>query len=162
MFHRLPDAQFIGEHVGCSRGQNAQGNVRVDHAVNGLVDGAIAASHQNQIGSTINGPARDFAGVTRSRGGNGIDSDPARVQQLDGPSKRMLSPSESARVRIINENSLPVALDSTLIIVDARQQGRGKKDSRRDRRSPAKSCIITSTCTTSWISPRSATPNTTG
>ncbi len=118
----LPMPKLIRKHVGGSRGQNAQGNFRIHHAVDGLVDGAVAAGHQNQIRSAIYCAARDLAGVARPGGGNGIHSDPVRVQQLDGPSKRMLSPSESARVRIIDENGLPVALDSTLIIVDARQQ----------------------------------------
>src|ERR1700722_3245667 len=53
--------------------------------------------------------------------GDRIDSYAARVQQLDGPVKRIASPSEPARVGIIDEYRLPVSIDSTLIIVDERQ-----------------------------------------
>jgi hypothetical protein len=55
--------------------------------------------------------------VPGTGGGNGIESHPARAQQLDGTAQRMASPSESARIRIVNENSS--AVNSTLIIVDA-------------------------------------------
>jgi hypothetical protein len=40
--------------------------------------------------------------VPRSAGGNGIDNDAVRVQQLNGTSKRMASPSESPSVGIID------------------------------------------------------------
>ena len=88
------------------------------HPVDGFVDGTVATGHQNQICSAIDGAARNLACVARSAGGNGIDSNPARIQQLDGSLKRMASPSECTRVRIINKYGLAVGLDSTLIIVD--------------------------------------------
>lgn len=90
----------------------------MDHPVDGFVDGSVSASHQNQICSTVHGAARDLAGVSRSAGGNRIDSDAARVQQLNGPLKRMASPPECARVWIINKYWLTVGRDSTLIIIN--------------------------------------------
>ncbi len=90
------------------------------HAVNGFVDGAVAAGDQDQIGATIDGAAGDFTGVARAAGGDRIDSDPGGVQQLDGPRERIFSPSECASVGIVNQYGLPVGLDSTLIIIDAR------------------------------------------
>ena len=50
------------------------------HPVDCLVDGSVAAGHQNQIRSAIYGAARNLAGVPRSDGGNGIDNDAVRVQ----------------------------------------------------------------------------------
>jgi hypothetical protein len=93
----------------------------VRHPIDSFIDGSVASGYQNQIGSTIYGTARDLACVPGTGGGYRIDSNAVRVQQLYRPSKRMLSPSESARVRIINEYGLLVARDSTLIIVDASQ-----------------------------------------
>jgi len=89
------------------------------HPVHCLVDGSVAAGHQNQIRPTIHGAARNLARVAGAAGGNGIHRDAPRVQQLDGALKRMASTSECARVRIIDKNSLPVGLDSTLIILEA-------------------------------------------
>ena len=91
----------------------------MDHPIDCLVDGSVAASHQNQIRSAIYGAARNLARVPRPAGRNGIDSDPVCVQQLDGAVKRMASPSECARVRIINKYGLTVGLDSILIILEA-------------------------------------------
>lgn len=94
----------------------------MNHAVDGLVDGSVASGHQNKIRAPINGAACDLTCVSGSTGGNGIDSDPPRVQQLNGALQRMASPSECARVRIINKYGLAEGLDSTLIIVDARHR----------------------------------------
>jgi membrane protein YqaA with SNARE-associated domain len=44
-----------------------------------------------------------------------------RVQQLNGTPQRMLTPSEPSCVGIVYEYGLPVTIDSTLIIVDARR-----------------------------------------
>jgi hypothetical protein len=95
------------------------------HAVDGFIDGSVAAGDQDQISAPIDGAAGDFTGVAGTAGGDGIDRDPAGIQDFDGPRERMFSPSECARVRIIDEYGLPVGLDSTLIIIDARVTIRG-------------------------------------
>ena len=57
----FPHAQFIGEHVRSARRKDAQGDVGMDHSVDGLVDGSVAAGHQNQIRTPIHGATRDLA-----------------------------------------------------------------------------------------------------
>ena len=88
------------------------------HSVHRFIDGAVAAGDQNQFRAASHLLARDLARMPGASGGNGIERHPARPQHLDGPAQRMASPSESACVRIVNENGSPV--NSTLIIVDAR------------------------------------------
>jgi hypothetical protein len=90
----------------------------MDHAVHGLVDSSVASGYQNQIRATLHGATRDLGCVSRTAGGDRVDSDPALVQQLDGASKRMASPSECAGVRIVNKYWLVEALDSILIILE--------------------------------------------
>lgn len=94
----------------------------MNHSVDGFIDGSVAAGNENQICSSVDGTARNLTCVPRTAGGNRIDSNPALVQQLNGSLKRMASPSECSRVRIIDKYCLPVGLDSTLIIVDVRHQ----------------------------------------
>lgn len=90
------------------------------HSIDGFIDGAVAARDQNQIRPAIHGASRNLAGMPRTRGRNRIDSDAERVEPLNRSLERMLAPPEPARVRIINENGLPVGRDSTLIIVNGR------------------------------------------
>jgi hypothetical protein len=90
------------------------------HAVDGFVDGAVAAGDQDEIRAAIDSATGDLTGVARAAGSDRIDGDAGGVEQLDRTRKRMLSPSECARARIINKYSLPVGLDSTLIIIDVR------------------------------------------
>ncbi len=96
----------------------------MNHPVDCFVDSPVAARYQNQTGSAIHGAAGNLAGVARPAGGNGIDSDTSRVEQLDASPQLMASPSESARVRIINKYGLTVGVDSTLIIIDVTKASR--------------------------------------
>lgn len=92
----------------------------MDHAVDGFVYGSIAAGYQDQIRAAINCAACDLTRMARSTCSNRIHADAVRVQQLDWTPKDMVSPSEPACVWIVYEYGLPVAIDSTLIIIDAR------------------------------------------
>ena len=95
----------------------------MDHAVDRFVDGAVSACDENQVGSAFDGALRDLAGMSRTGGGDGIDRGSQPVQQFDRTCERMLTPPESASVRIVDENGLTESRDSNLIIVNAGQKG---------------------------------------
>lgn len=92
----------------------------MSHSVDSFVNRSVAARHNDKICAAIYRTTRDLTGVSGTGSGDRIDSNAQAIEELNGSLEGMLAPPEAARVRIINENSLPVGRDSTLIIVNAR------------------------------------------
>ena len=70
----IPQAYFISQNVGSTPGENPQGHAGVHHAVHHLVDGAVAARGNDQIGALLDAFSGDGARRGRTRGGKDTDA----------------------------------------------------------------------------------------
>ena len=92
MFHRIPNAELVGENIGGSGGEDAERHVGVGHSVDNFIDSAVAAGDKNEVGAVIDGIARDSGGASGTVGGDSRDGVTVRRQQIERMLERMCPP----------------------------------------------------------------------
>jgi hypothetical protein len=104
------DLQLHGQYVGRAAGQDGQGHVRMHHAFDGFVDGAIAAGRYHQVGATGDVVAHDGAGGPRPGGGRHRDVVTVILEDFHGPpdDRPAVSP-QFPRPGIVDQDTIPVS-----------------------------------------------------
>ncbi len=119
-FSHLPDNVFrapaetklSGEHVARARGQDAERNRRMDHSIDGLIDSAVSARDQDQVGAPADTLARDCGRRPRPFGSNGRNVVPSRLEGLDRTVNPPDVPSlQTPRQRVVDEKSVAISGD---------------------------------------------------
>ena len=91
------------------------------HSIYNLIDRAVAAGRQYQVGATLDRTSDNFGRHGRSGGGNRFHIDPTGGEQEYGALESALPPPQAAGDRIVNKKRFTIRLDSTLSIVDAQE-----------------------------------------
>ena len=100
--------QFVRQNVGGSAGEDRKRNPRMHHAVQKLVDRAIAAGGDDQVRSIVDLALRQRPGSARASRGNQRRLRPLLTQEFNATLEQVRSPSQTARTRVVNDGSLPV------------------------------------------------------
>jgi hypothetical protein len=115
-FQRIAQAQFVRQHIRGAAGHNTQGHASGDHSVGNLIDGSIAAQHQDQVGAGGDGGAREFGGVAGRRGRRKLRDNAYFFQGINGTLENTRRvPPEFARDRIVDQDRLLIFSDFSSI-----------------------------------------------
>lgn len=65
-----PDAQFHGQNIRGTAGEDCQRNVRADESIGYFVDGSVAPGRDDELSSFAGAFARDYGRIAGAAGGN--------------------------------------------------------------------------------------------
>ena len=104
---RLLRPHLIRQHVGCSRGQSAEGHVGTGHPVHRFVNRPVATRRQYQIAPLFNGAPCQLPRLVRARCGEQFHVMPGAQEHLHRVVEpRLLSAPQSSRKRIVDNANI--------------------------------------------------------
>ena len=114
------EAHLRRKNVRGPGGKDPQRHARISHSIDDFIDSAVAAGRDNQICPSLDAIARNRGSCPRAGSRENLNVGPLAAQGLYRRVKRMTPPPlECACEGIVDQEGLPVGLDSNLIIVNA-------------------------------------------